>query len=143
MLEINSRISIPDEELSWEYARSGGPGGQNVNKVSSKAVLRWHPASSPSLPPAVKARLLAAVKSKLTVEGELLITSQKTRDRERNVDDCLEKLRTLILAAATPPKRRVATKPTASSQRERVESKRKRSDAKNQRRSSPSVHDDD
>ena len=142
MLEINSRISIPDEELSWEYARSGGPGGQNVNKVSSKAVLRWHPASSPSLPPAVKARLLAAVKSKLTVEGELLITSQRSRDRERNVQDCLEKLRLVILAAATPPKRRVATKPTVSSQRERVESKRKRSVAKQQRRSSPSSDDD-
>lgn len=135
MLLINGRIAIPLSEFEFEYSRSGGPGGQNVNKVSSKAVLRWRPAESPSLPPAVKARLLAAIGSKLTVEGEWLVTSQRTRDQNRNVEDCLDKVREVVLAAATPPKIRRATKPTLGSQVRRVESKAKRSVTKKLRRS--------
>lgn len=134
MLKINERITIPDGELQWEFARSGGPGGQNVNKVSSKAVLRWVPATSPSLPEPVRARLLKAVGSRLTGEGELLITSQLTRDQGRNVDDCLEKLRAIVLAAATPPKPRRKTKPTLASKLRRVEAKTRRSAAKRLRR---------
>jgi ribosome-associated protein len=134
MLIVNERIAIPLEEFSFDFARSGGPGGQNVNKVASKAILRWRPAESPSLPPAVKERLLRKVASKLTTEGELIVTSQLTRDQGRNVEDCLEKLRQLVLAAATPPKPRRPTKPTAASRIKRLESKGKRSETKKLRR---------
>lgn len=134
MLVVTERIAIPDEELRFEFARSGGPGGQNVNKVASKATLRWNPAASPSLPPAVRDRLLRAIGPRLTVEGELLITSQKTRDQGRNVEDCRDKLRELVLAASRPPKVRRPTKPTLGSQIRRVESKAKRSAAKKLRR---------
>src|SRR3954464_7529462 len=100
LLTVTDSLAIPLGEFRLEFARSGGPGGQNVNKVNSKAVLRWKPAESPSLPAPVRERLLRANASKLTREGELLITSQLTRDQARNVDDCLEKLRALVLAAA-------------------------------------------
>lgn len=134
MLKINERITIPESEFQWEFARSGGPGGQNVNKVNSKAVLRWTPATSPSLPEPVRARLLKAVAARLTVEGELLISSQQTRDQGRNVDDCLEKLRAIVLAAATPPKSRRPTRPTLASKVRRAEDKSRRSAAKRLRR---------
>ncbi len=134
MLLINERIAIPDEEFSFDYARASGPGGQNVNKVASKVILRWHPGNSPSLPPAVKDRLLRAVASKLTTEGELIVTSQLTRDQGRNVDDCLEKVRRLVLAASVPPKTRRPTKPTKASRERRLESKGKRSETKKLRR---------
>lgn len=134
MLIINDRIAIPLEEFQFDFARSGGPGGQNVNKVASKAILRWNPAASPSLPAPVKARLMTAIANKLTVEGELVITSQLTRDQGRNVDDCLEKVRVLVQAAVVPPKVRRPTKPTYGSQVRRLEDKAKRSAAKRQRR---------
>src|SRR3954453_6073948 len=98
-LEITDTLAIPPDEFRFGCARSGGPGGQNVNKVNSKAVLRWTPSASPSLPPAVRDRLLRAVASRLTRDGELLIPSQLTRDQGRNVEDCLDKLRLLVLAA--------------------------------------------
>lgn len=124
MLEINDRIHIPDTELEWSFARSGGPGGQNVNKVSSKAVLRWHMAASPSVPEDVKAQLRNHHGKRITQEGDLLLTSQLTRDQDRNRQDCLEKLRALILEATFRPKPRKATRPTKGSQRRRVEAKR-------------------
>ena len=134
VLAISARLAIPLDEFAFEFARSGGPGGQNVNKVNSKAVLRWTPATSPSLPPPVRERLLRAVASKLTREGELLITSQLTRDQGRNVDDCLEKVRQLVQAALNPPKARRASRPTLGSQRRRVEAKIRHSTTKRLRR---------
>jgi ribosome-associated protein len=134
LLPVTETLAIPLDEFRFEFARSGGPGGQNVNKVNSKAVLRWVPAESPSLPPAVKDRLLRAVASRLTKEGELLVTSQLTRDQSRNVDDCLEKVRELVLAAARPPKTRRASRPTFASKVRRVEAKLRRSTTKKLRR---------
>lgn len=134
MLEVNDRIHIPDGELQWSFVRSSGPGGQNVNKVASKAVLRWDLAASPSVPDEVKARLHALYRSRITQEGELILSSQLYRDQERNREDCLEKLRALILQAAKRPKVRKATRPTRSSKRRRVEAKRRRSGVKQQRR---------
>ncbi|MDX2037781.1 MAG: alternative ribosome rescue aminoacyl-tRNA hydrolase ArfB [Isosphaeraceae bacterium] len=134
MLRVDDRIVIPESEIAVEVSRSGGPGGQNVNKVASKVQIRWNPAASASLPEPVRARLLAAVGSKLTKEGELLISSSRTRDQGRNLEDCLEKLRNLILASVKPPKVRRATKPTFGSQVRRVASKIKRSAAKKNRR---------
>lgn len=136
MIDEALSLSIPLEELTWEYARSGGPGGQNVNKVNSKATLRFRPSLNLSLPNPVRERLLVATASRLTGEGELLISSQLTRDQERNREDCLNKLRTLILTAARPPKPRRATKPTRASQENRLETKKRRSETKQQRRDS-------
>src|SRR3954453_22912516 len=101
MLEVDARIRVPDEEFDWTYARSGGPGGQNVNKVSSKAVLRWKLRASPSVPPHVKDRLVALNRKRVTTDGELILSSQRYRDQDRNRQDCLEKLAELIRAAAT------------------------------------------
>ena len=131
---MTETLSISLDEFRFEFARSGGPGGQNVNKVNSKALLRWKPADSPSLPPAVRDRLLRAVGPRLTKEGELLVTSQLTRDQSRNVDDCLEKVRLLVLAAARPPKARRPSRPTLASKVRRVEAKIRRSSTKKLRR---------
>jgi len=134
MLKIDDRLSIPLDEFQWDFARSGGPGGQNVNKVNSKAMLRWSPGSSPSLPEPVRARLLRLVGHRLTTGGELLVTSQATRDQGRNLDDCLDKVRALVLAAVRPPKVRRPTKPTLGSRIRRVESKVRHSETKRGRR---------
>src|SRR4051794_41880716 len=103
MLKIDDRLSIPLDEFRTEFSRSGGPGGQNVNKVNSKVLLRWNPGTSPSLPGPVRDRLLRLVANRLTGEGDLLVTSQATRDQGRNVDDCPEKLPALGVAAPPPP----------------------------------------
>jgi ribosome-associated protein len=134
MLQINARLSIPDEEFQWSYVRASGPGGQNVNKVASKAVLRWDVAGSPSLPDDVKARLHTHHRRRFTAGGELILTSQRFRDQERNRQDCLEKLRELVLQALTPPKPRRPTKPTRASRARRLHEKRRRSAAKADRR---------
>src|SRR5437660_7791682 len=99
MLEVNERISIPEDEFTWSFVRSGGPGGQNVNKVASKAVLRWNLTASPSVPDDVKARLRTQQRRRITGEGELVLNSQRYRDQERNRLDCLEKLRDMLLQA--------------------------------------------
>jgi ribosome-associated protein len=135
MLEVTSAIRIPLDEFTWSFARSGGPGGQNVNKVASKAVLRWDFARSPSLPEDVKARFRDRFPSRLTTDGELVLSSELTRDQGRNRDDCLEKLAAMLRAAAARPKIRRATKPTRASKRRRVDAKRRQSVRKAGRRS--------
>ena len=133
-LEIDGAFAIPLDEIGFEYSRSGGPGGQNVNKVNSKVQLRWVPSTSPSLPEPVRARLLANVEGRLTREGELLIASTRTRDQGQNQADCLEKLRLIILAALRPPKLRRATRPTLASKKRKVETKQRRSVTKQGRK---------
>lgn len=125
-LVVDHRLSVPRSEFAFEFARSGGPGGQNVNKVNSKATLRWRPAESPSLSPLLKSRVLRLAANRLNAEGELVITSQKTRDQGRNIDDCLEKLKLLLLDALNPPAPRRPSRPTLGSQRRRVEDKQRR-----------------
>jgi ribosome-associated protein len=134
MLEINDRIRIPEEEFIWSYVRSSGPGGQNVNKVSSKAVLRWNVVASLSLPVDIKTRFQKQQGSRITSEGDLLIASQRYRDRERNRLDCLEKLSAMLQAAAVAPKPRRKTKPSAGSKERRLAEKKRRSDRKSSRR---------
>src|SRR6266436_1967483 len=125
-MEINDWLRIPDEEFAWSFVRSGGPGGQNVNKVASKAVLRWDLAASPSLPDDVKSRLRTQQRRRITSEGELVLNSQRYRDQERNRLDCLEKLRDMIVQAAAPPKPRRPTRPTRGSREARLQDKRRR-----------------
>lgn len=134
MLIVNSRLRIPRSEFTLEFARSSGPGGQNVNKVNSKATLRWRPAASASLPPPIRDRLLARYRSKLTATGELLVSSQRYRDQGRNVDDCLEKLRRMVAAVAEPPLQRKPTKPSRAARQRRLHEKRVTSQRKTQRR---------
>jgi ribosome-associated protein len=133
-LVVSRTITIPDRELKFSFARASGPGGQNVNKVSSKATLHFAAADSPSLPQDVKERLLAAFQSRLTKEGELVISSQESRDQPRNIELCREKLRQMILSAAKAPKKRRATRPTRGSKVRRLEVKKQRSQVKQGRR---------
>lgn len=140
VLLINRRIRIPREEFEWTFARSGGPGGQNVNKVSSKAQLRWNVVESPSLPDDVRARFLRKYHRRITTEGEFLLTSQRYRDQQKNIDDCLDKLREMILAVAAPPKVRRPTKPTRAAREKRLREKRERARRK-QRRQPPSAEE--
>jgi len=134
MLEVNDRIRIPDAELHWTFVRSGGPGGQNVNKVASKAVLRWDLAGSPAVPEDIKIRFRTLQRRRITTEGELVLSSQRYRDQERNRQDCLEKLRELLLQAAARPRVRKPTRPSRGSKARRVEMKRRRSATKTRRR---------
>ena len=134
MLIVNSQLQIPLAEFEITFARSGGPGGQNVNKVNSKAVLRWGARSSPSLPDTVRQRFLQKYAARLTNEGDLLVVSQRYRDAPRNVQDCMEKLRAMLAAVASAPKRRRATRPTWGSVERRLKAKRQKSAAKQGRR---------
>jgi ribosome-associated protein len=139
-LFIGQNIEIPLGELEFSFARSGGPGGQNVNKVNSKAMLRWSILASPSLPEEVRGRFLAKYGKRLTADGILILVSQRHRDQSSNCDDCLEKLREMIASVAERPTPRRPTKPTFGSKIRRVEAKRDRS-VKKQRRRAPGVDD--
>lgn len=132
---------IPARELRESFARSGGPGGQNVNKVETKAELRWTPGESTALSDADRAWLLRRLASRLTTEGELLITSTRTRDQSRNRDDAREKLAELIRRALQRPKRRKKTRPSKSAVEGRLEEKRRRSGVKQKRQSPKSSAD--
>jgi ribosome-associated protein len=134
MLEITPTLQIPDTEFTWTFARSSGPGGQNVNKVSSKAVLRWDIAACTLLPEEVKIRLALQQKRFFTQEGSLLITSQRYRDQERNREDCLEKLRAIILQAMAVPTPRKKTRPSRGSKRARLKDKKHKAEIKKFRR---------
>jgi ribosome-associated protein len=133
LLEVSSKLRVPNSEFEWTYVRSSGPGGQNVNKVASKAVLRWDAGASPSVPPEVKARLLAHHRGRFTAEGVLVLTSQRFRDQERNRQDCLEKLGAWLLEAATPPRPRKATRPSRGAKERRLQAKKMRASTKAQR----------
>jgi ribosome-associated protein len=133
-MEITDTLAIPDDELQFTFARSGGPGGQNVNKVSSKATLHWDLTVNTSLPPEAKERLRARQANRLTTEGKLVIQAQRHRDQAKNVEDCRARLREMVLEALTPPRRRKATRPTKGSKRRRLAEKRQQSARKEGRR---------
>jgi ribosome-associated protein len=133
-LIISDILIIPGTELSWTAVRASGPGGQNVNKVASKVELRYDFASSSSLPADVKARLFALARSRLDAQGKLLVTSQLTRDRVRNLDDARAKLAQLVKKALEAPRRRKPTRPSLGSKRRRLEGKRRQGEKKTRRR---------
>ncbi len=133
-LVIEPGIRIPEDEFQFSYVRSAGPGGQNVNKVNTKAVFRWQAATSPSLPEQVRQRFLAKFANRLTTGGELVVTSQRFRDQNRNKADCVEKVRQMLESVARAPLKRRRTRPTKASKERRLVAKRRRSEHKQQRR---------
>jgi ribosome-associated protein len=132
-LVVNSRIAILDTELGEDFIRASGPGGQNVNKVSSAVQLRFDVANSPSLPWEVKARLTALAGSRLTKNGVLIITAQNHRTQDDNRREARERLVELIREACVVPKKRWATKPTRGSKERRLQSKKVHSATKRNR----------
>lgn len=126
-------MRLPLDEIEFTFVRGTGPGGQNVNKVSSKARLRWNVAQSQWLSPPVKHRFLRLFENRITNEGDLILASDVHRDQGRNREECLERLERMIREAATPPKKRRPTKPSRSSKTRRLDSKKRHSNKKRDR----------
>lgn len=137
MLEITPTLAIDDSEIREEFVRASGPGGQNVNKVSTAVQLRFNVQSSPSLTDGVRQRLLQLAGNRITDDGELIIEAKRYRSQLQNREDARIQLADLIRRATIRPKTRHKTKPTAASQRKRLESKKQRSTTKQQRRQTP------
>ncbi|MFA6985307.1 MAG: alternative ribosome rescue aminoacyl-tRNA hydrolase ArfB [Arenimonas sp.] len=133
MLEISPAIAIPDDELIERFVRASGPGGQNVNKVSTAVELRFDAARSPSLPDDLRARLLARRDRRITSDGVIVISAQRFRTQERNREDARERLAALIQAALFVPKKRIATKPSKGAKERRLSGKRERAQVKSTR----------
>lgn len=136
-IRINERISLADDEVSEQFVRSPGPGGQNVNKLATAVQLRFDARGSPSLPEDVRERLLELAGTRATKHGEIVISAHRFRTRERNREDALERLVALVRQAAVPEKPRRPTQPSAAAKRRRLEDKRRRSQLKHARQRLP------
>jgi ribosome-associated protein len=138
-LPITASLSLDPGELTISFIRASGPGGQNVNKVSTAAQLRFDLDGSPSLPEPVKARARRVAGSRLTTEGQIVISADRFRTQALNRDDAIDRLLELLREAATPPKPRRATRPTLASKTRRLESKSKRGGVKKLRSAKPGL----
>jgi len=130
---VNEQITIPAAELRVSFARSGGPGGQNVNKVETKVELRWNPANSAVLLGDTRDRVLRGLAKKLTTDGDVIVTSSRTRDQMRNREDAEEKLAKMVARTLQRAKPRRRTKPPRRSKEERLQDKKLRSRIKEKR----------
>jgi ribosome-associated protein len=130
---VTPRVTIPGDELAIAFSRSGGPGGQNVNKVASKVELRWNPTTSAALSADERAWLVERLASRLTGDGTLIVTSSATRDQLKNRDDATSKLTLIVRAALDRPVPRRASKPSRSAKRRRVADKRHHAEIKRNR----------
>ena len=133
-MQITPTLFIDEREISESFIRASGPGGQNVNKVSTAVQIRFDVVHSPSLPDGVRARLLGMLRSRLTKEGILILTAQKYRSQDRNRQDARQRLATLIYRATIPPTKRIPSKPTRASKESRLASKARRGQIKRGRR---------
>lgn len=140
-LFVNSRLTIPDRELTVTAARSSGPGGQNVNKVNSKVTLRWSPEASSQMDAAWQRRFLARYGNRVNRDGQLVLHSDQYRDQIRNLADVRSKLVSMLLECQAAPKARKKTRPTKGSQKRRLKQKRQHAEKK-QRRQNPRRDDD-
>lgn len=120
--------------MEISFVRSSGPGGQNVNKVNSRAILRWNVTKSITCPNAIRHRFLKNYATKITAQGEIIITSSETRDQMKNLEICYEKLRQMLIKVLKAPKYRVPSKPTRASKERRIEGKKKLGKKKQLRR---------
>ena len=134
MIKITDDIAIGEEEINLKFVRSSGPGGQNVNKVSTAVQLRFNVVGSPTLPADIRSRLMELAGNRITEEGVLLIDAQQFSTQERNRQAAIDRLVNLIKEASIPPKVRRKTKPSAGSKKRRLESKRRRSEIKQSRK---------
>ncbi len=134
MLLVSSTIRIPKSEFQLSFARSSGAGGQNVNKVNSKAILVWKPLESRSLRHDIKIRFFQKFQNRLTLENEIIIQSDRYRDQPKNIQDCYDKLTEMLLSVAEAPKIRKKTKPSYSSRTKRMDSKKVHANKKQNRK---------
>jgi len=138
MIPVTAKIAIDEREIDEQFVRASGPGGQNVNKLSTAVQMRFDVRHSPSLAPDVRARLERLAGSRLTNDGVVVITAQRHRTQARNRQDALDRLIDMIRQAAVAPRKRRPTKPTRASRERRIEGKKRRAGIKHLRRSRPS-----
>jgi len=139
MIRVNAQIELDEREIQEDFVRASGPGGQNVNKVSTAVQLRFDVAHSPSLPDPVRERLIGLAGRRVTQDGVLIIEAERFRSQRRNRDDALERLIELIREACEVDKPRRPTRPTLASRKRRLDSKQRHGETKKLRRSKPGI----